>query len=85
MRYIRIDSDTPSELNTVESAKYIVDNLLPNDDAKTFYFVSFAKYTSYLMIAQKLNYQNGYASFILFGYSSDNIIYRAKSDGVWTS
>lgn len=69
----------------IESAKYIVDNLLPYDIyAMTFYFVSFSSGTMNNMIVQKTDNSKGYASFILFGYSIENIIYRTKKDGVWS-
>lgn len=86
IKYIKIpDDDTLSTINNkVEAAKYIIDNLLPNDtDARSFYFVSFIKQTNNMMIVQKLDYNNGYASFILFGYGVETTIYRIKNDGVW--
>lgn len=85
VKYIEIrDNSLDAFSDKIESAKYIVDNLLPNDiDAKCFYFVSFTKQTNNVMIAQKLDYNNGYASFILFGYGIPTITYRTKNDGQW--
>lgn len=63
-----------------------MDNLLPRDiHARTFYFVSFSRGSTYEMIVQKTNNSNGYASIILFGYAIRDIVYKTKIDGVWTS
>lgn len=71
-------------MDNIEAAKYIVDNLLPYDVyAKTFYFVSFEVGTTQMMIVQKTD--TGYAAFILFGYNIKNIVYRTKTNGVWSS
>ena len=86
IKYIEIpEGGALSAINDiVEAAKYVIDNLLPNDtDARNFYVVSFVKRTNNIMIAQKLDYNNGYASFILFGYGIETMIYRIKNDGVW--
>lgn len=86
IKYVEIpDNDALSPVNNeVEAAKYIIDNLLPNDtDARTFYIVSFVKRTNNIMIAQKLDYNNGYASFILFGYGINTMVYRTKKSGTW--
>lgn len=86
IKYIEIpDGDVPSSINDkVEAAKYVIDKLLPYDnDARNFYVVSFVKQTNNIMIAQKLNYNNGYASFILFGYGINTMVYRIKNDGIW--
>lgn len=86
VRYVRISDNTiPAELDIIEAAKYIVENLLPIDNATTFYIVSFPKNTTNFMIAQKLSYGDRYAAFILFGYGVKNIIYRTKSKGIWDS
>ena len=87
IKYVEIpDDSTLSTIdNKVEAAKYIIDKLLPRDtDARNFYVVSFTKQTNNMMIAQKLDYNKGYASFILFGYGFDTMVYCAKSDGIWT-
>lgn len=87
IKYVEIpDDSTLSTIdNKVEAAKYIIDKLLPRDtDAKNLYVVSFTKQTNNMMIAQKLDYNKGYASFILFGYGFDTMVYCAKSDGIWT-
>lgn len=86
MKYIEIpEGAVLSAINDkVEAAKYIIDNLLPNDtDARNFYVVSFVKQTNNIMIAQKLDYNNGYASFILFGYGIGKLSYYTKNDGTW--
>ena len=86
IKYIEIpDGDVPSSINDkVEAAKYIIDNLLPYDtDARSFYVVSFTNQTNNIMIAQKLDYNNGYASFILFGYGIGKLSYSIKNDGTW--
>ena len=84
MRYVKIgDGKIPSELDMIGAAKYIVENLLPRDNATTFYIVSFPKNTTNFMIAQKLDYSKGYASFILFGYGIKTMIYCTKSNGEW--
>lgn len=86
MRYVNIgDGKIPSELDMIGAAKYIVENLLPRDNATTFYIVSFPKNTTNFMIAQKLDYGDGYASFILFGYGVKDIAYRTRSKGIWNS
>ena len=87
VKYVEITGDNiPSSLNDkIETAKYIIDNLLPNDtDARSFYFVSFIMQTNNMMIAQKLDYNNGYASFILFGYGIPAMVYRTKNSGEWS-
>ena len=87
VKYVEIPGDNiPSSLNDkIETAKYIIDNLLPNDtDARSFYFVSFTMQTNNMMIAQKLDYNNGYASFILFGYGIPTMVYRTKNSGEWS-
>ncbi len=87
VKYIKIpDDNMPSSFNNkIEAAKYIIDNLLPNDtDARNFYFVSFTMQTNDMMIAQKLDFNNGYASFILFGYGISTMIYRTKNNGEWS-
>lgn len=86
IKYIEIpEGAVLSAINDkVEAAKYIIDNLLPNDtDARNFYVVSFVKQTNNIMIAQKLDYNNGYASFILFGYGIGKLSYYTKNDGTW--
>ena len=86
IKYIEIPQEsTPSTIvDKVETAKYVIDKLLPFDnDARNFYVVSFIKQTNNIMIAQKLNYNNGYASFILFGYGIETMVYRIKNDGIW--
>ena len=35
------------------------------------------------MIAQKLDSSKGYASFILFGYGINTMVYRTEYNGVW--
>lgn len=78
--------EIPSDIaDATESAKYIVANLLPEDtNGTTFYFVTFEKNAAYMMIAQKVSYSNGYASFLLFGYNINKLIYKAQLDGNWT-
>lgn len=84
MRYVKIaDGKIPSELDIIGAAKYIVENLLPRGVGTEFYLVSFPKQTTHLMIAQKLDYSNGYASFILFGYGIKTMVYCTKSNGKW--
>lgn len=87
VKYVEIpDDNTLSAFSDkIDAAKYIVDNLLPNDtNARSFYFVSFVKQTNNVMIAQKLDFNNGYASFILFGYGIPTMIYRTKNSGEWS-
>lgn len=84
IKYICIDKIPVETSNVIEAAKYIVDNMLPNKSySKEFYLVSFSKGTSYLMIAQKLDSSKGYASFILFGYGINTMVYRTEYNGVW--
>lgn len=83
IKYIRINS-IPAEIsNVIEAAKYVVDNMLPVSNGTEFYFVSFPKGTSYLMIVQKINASKEYASFILFGYGTAIMLYRTKYNGIW--
>lgn len=88
IKYIDIKSDDglAKTENITEAARYIVDNLLPYDNtAKNFYFVTFPKQSTNLMIAQKADWSNGYAAFIVFGYGIESITYNTKRNGVWNN
>lgn len=63
------------------AAQDIVDNKLKNN-YEAFFFVRFNCAGECKMIVQK--YLNGnYASYILFGYGTSEIIYHVKRNGIW--
>lgn len=87
IKYIKFEhNEETSKLSTPEEvAKYICDNALPYDlSASNLNIVVFSKNTTHMMLAQKMNYLKGYASFILFGYGLRSIAYWTENDGVWT-
>ena len=64
-----------------ENARKIIDEKLPNDIDKIF-IVTFFSSGTWKMIVQK--YANSkYASYILFGYGSESIIFDRKQDDQW--
>lgn len=76
-------SMSQSTYTTLRSAcQHIVDNVLANTPG-TFFFVYFSYGSDYLMIAQKYEWDDNYAAYLVFGYGSQDLIYQNKIAGTW--